>query len=215
MAVVRLEREVELYCVLRVGQDAAIHDASGCRGHGAEATYWSTATGSSPQPALSFPPLALASPACGVQYRRSWCGGGESGAREGEGLDVAIGLSGGSAGAAAATRGGGTAMAGVCGGGWERAGHGGTPGVRRPERSDYHLISYSTTWRSQSHDVVSCQQQPLRKFTPRQRPTRRIPTVTPHVRREPQYYTTKEPASLLMTLIRRISTFLSASPSAQ
>lgn len=31
VAVVRLEREVELYCVLRVGQDAAIHDGSGCR----------------------------------------------------------------------------------------------------------------------------------------------------------------------------------------
>lgn len=133
VAVVRLERKVERHGELRVRQDAAARRVRSLFGAAAAATYWSTATGSSPQPALSFPPFALASPACGVQCRRP--SGGAGGA--GGGLDVAIGRVAGAAGAATDTRRGGTAMAGVCCGGWERAGR----GERGPSEA-YYLVSY-------------------------------------------------------------------------
>lgn len=82
-----------------------------------EAAYWRIPTGSSPQPALSFPAAALASPACGFQLRRSSCGGEwDAGvcAGEGEGAGLGTGQSVGRSGAGLDTWGGGTAMAGVC-----------------------------------------------------------------------------------------------------
>lgn len=105
--------------------------------------YWRISTGRSPQPALSFPAAALASPPCGFQLRRPSCGGEwDAGVSAGDGEGVGLGT-GQSQGRSGAGLGGGTAIAGV---GWgdskKRQSQMKQPLREAPVR--HYLISYAT-----------------------------------------------------------------------
>lgn len=113
VSVVRLESKVERHCVLREGKYAATWTRQDGSVYGGGA-YWRISTGRSPQPALSFPAAALASPACGFQRRPSCGGEWDAGVRAGGGDGVALGT-GQSRGRSGAGLGEGTAMADV---GW-------------------------------------------------------------------------------------------------